>query len=231
MQTTSPSQTEEPSVPSNFIILTTSVVLVAEPHNPAIISPDFLRNKGIVPAEWVPSPDPVCTPAFTHVDYPNKLSILVDPGRCTFGEVVNGAPKGDYLVHQCAREYAKQIEYNYSALGMNWQVGLVHDNPSDWLKNRFFRPGAWQNDLGLTSIAFSAPAPGSAICNFTLQAVPQPPQANLTQINTVLNCNFHFELKGISEKTARISDILTKGKDYESFLAQSIAKYLVEDLA
>jgi len=222
-----------PAKSDNFTFLTASAVLVAEPHNPAIINPDFLRNKGIVPAEWVSAPDSICTPAFAHVAYRNGLSVLVDPGRCTFAEMLNDAPKDVYLAHLCADEYAKKIEYNYSALGLNWQVGFAHPKPNGWLKNRFFRPGKWRNDMKPTSFAFSIPAPGSATCNFALQTIPQTSQASFTSTATalVLDCNFHFDLKGISEKTARISDITTHGKDYQSFLVKSIDKYMVKNLS
>jgi len=220
-----------PARSDTFTFLTASVVLVAEPHNPAIINPDFLRNKGIVPAEWEPEPDIVCTSAVAHIAYREKLSVLAEPSRCIFEEAASDAPKGKYLVHQCAGEYVKRLNYDYSAIGLNWRVGLAPDNPSNWLKNRFFRPGKWRNNMALTSFAFSIPAPGSAaVCNFALQATPQLSQTSSTKITMVLDCNFHFDLKGVSEKTARISDILVQGKEQESFLVQSIDKYLIKDL-
>lgn len=222
-----------PAKSDKFTFLTASAVLVAEPHNPAIINPDFLRNKGIVPAEWVPGPDPICTLAFAHIVYRNGLTVLADPGRCTFAEALNATPRDSYLAHQCAMEYAKNIEYNYSALGLNWQVGFSFPKPADWLKSRFLRPGKWRNDMKPSSFAFSIPAPGAAICNFTLQTVQQISQASFTSspVTLMLDCNFHFNLKGISEKTARMSDILARGKEYESFLVQSIDKYLIKSLS
>ena len=224
-----------PAKSDNFTFLTASAVLVAEPHNPAIINPDFLRNKGIVPAEWAPAPDFICTRAFFRATYRNRLSVLAEPGRCIFEEVASDTYDGDYLVHRCAKEYAKALEYNYSALGLNWQVGFgfAFPKPTDWLKSRFFRPGKWQGGMKPTSFAFSVPAPGSAVCNFTLQTMSQTSQASLasTSATLMLDCNFHFDLKGISEKTARMSDILARGKEYESFLVQSIDKYLVNNLS
>lgn len=222
-----------PAKSDKFTFLTASAVLVAEPHNPAIINPDFLRNKGIVPAEWVPGPDPICTPAFAHITYRNGLSVLVDPGRCTFAEMLDATPRDSYLAHQCAGEYAKNLEYNYSALGLNWQVGFAHPKPTDWLKSRFFRPGKWRGNMKPTSFAFSIPAPGSATCNFTLQAIPQTPRASFasTTSTLMLDCNCHFDLRSVSEKTARMSDILARGKEYESFLVRSIDKYLLKNLS
>lgn len=222
-----------PAKSDNFTFLTASAVLVAEPHNPAIINPDFLRNKGIVPAEWESAPDPICTPAFAQIAYRNGLHILVDPGRCTFSETLNGESKDVYLAHHCAREYANNIEYNYIALGLNWQVGFAHPESSDWLKNRFFRPGKWRSGMKPTSFAFSVPAPGSAVCNFTLQTMSKAPQAIFTSssVTLMLDCNFHFDLKDVAEKTARMSDILARGKECESFLVQSIDKYLIKSLS
>jgi len=223
-----------PAKSDNFTFLTASAVLVAEPHNPAIINPDFLRNKGIVPAEWVSAPDPICTPAFAHVAYRNGLSVLVDPGRCTFAEMLNDTPKDVYLAHLCAKEYAKVIEYNYSALGLNWRVGFAPENPSNWLKDRFFRPGEWRNILTITSFSFSMSAPGSArsvTCNITLQESPQTSQESVAPVTMFLDCNFDVDLKGVSEKTKRISDIFERGKEFESFLIQLIDEYLVKNLS
>lgn len=222
-----------PAKSDNFTFLTASAVLVAELHNPAIINPDFLRNKGIVPAEWETAPDSIGTPAFAQIIYRNGLSVLADPGRCTFAEMLSEAPKDAYLAYLCAGEYAKKIEYNYSAVGLNWQVGFARPKPADWLKSRFLRPGKWRNDMKPSSFAFSIPAPGSATCNLALQAMPQTIQASFTSTTAtlMLDCNFHFNLKGISEKTTRMSDILARGKEYESFLVQSIDKYLVKNLS
>jgi len=222
-----------PAKSDKFSFLTASAVLVAEPHNPAIINPDFLRNKGVVPADWVPAPDPICTPAFAQIAYRNGLYILVDPGRCAFSETLNGELKDVYLAHQCAGEYAKGIEYNYIALGLNWQVGFAHPESADWLKSRFFRPGKWRSGMKPASFAFSIQAPGAAVCNFTLQAMSQTPQASFTSpsVTLMLDCNFHFDLRDVAEKVARMSDILARGKECESFLVQAIDKYLVKNLS
>jgi len=222
-----------PAKSTKFTFLTASAVLVAEPHNPAIINPDFLKNREIVPAELALAPGTICTPAFAQITYHNGLSVWVDHDRCIFAEMLGATRRDFYLAHQCAEEYAKKLEYNYNALGLNWQVVLAPPNPADWLKNRFFRPGKWRNDMKLSSFAFSIPAPGATTCNFTLQTAPQTAQANFTSITAtlMLECNCHFDLRGVSEKTARISDILARGKEYESFLSQSIDKYLVKSLS
>jgi len=61
----------------------------------------------------------------------------------------------------------------------------------------------------------------------------QTPQASFTSpsVTLMLDCNFHFDLRDVAEKVARMSDILARGKECESFLVQSIDKYMVNNLS
>ena len=206
---------------NTFTVAGASVVLVAEAQNPTMINPDFLINKGIVPAKWEHTSS-ISKPLFAHITYQSGLSVLVDQNRCVFEEKAGDTPEVKYQVHECARKYAESLEYNYLALGMNWRVILVHTNPDAWLKNRFLKPGEWQKDLNPTAIAFSIPGPDSATCNFALQIGQQSP--------LFLDCNLDFQLQEIPEKTKQISSILQDLQKHESFLRQNLIRYFEDDL-
>ena len=211
-----------------FTVAGVSVVLVAEAQNPVIINPDFLKNSEIVPAEWEHTSS-ISTPPFAHITYQNGLSVVVEQNRCIFEEKRRDTSESGYLVYECARRYAERLEYNYLALGMNWDLTLFHADPDEWSKNRFLRPGEWQKELNPTTIAFSVPGPDSAICNFTLQ-IRQPFRADIMSHPLLLDCNLDFRLQNIPEKTERISSILQDLQKHESFLRQELIKYFEDDL-
>lgn len=222
-------------MPSNFTLLTTSVVLVAEQHNPAVINPDFLRNRGIVPKEWEPHMlDSVSIPMHAQIAYKNGVAIVVTPNHCSFEQRVNGTPGNSHHVHEYARRYAEKLEYNYLAVGLNWQMQLTHDHPGKWIKSHFFLPGGWQKSVRPSAMAFSISVPGKsfATCNFTLRIQQmQSQQGEIVESALLLGCNIHCTPRGGAKRTKQISDILKDRKEYQSFLLQAVTKYFEEDLA
>jgi len=234
MKTTSPSQTEETGVQNNFTLLTTAVVLVAEQHNPAVINPDFLRNRGIVPKEWEPHMlDSVSIPLHAQVAYKNGVAIVVTPNHCSFEQRVNGTPGNSHHVHEYARRYAEKLEYNYIAVGLNWQLQSAHAHPEKWIKNRFFLPG-WRKTMRPSTIAFSIPVPGKnfAVCNFTLRIQQmRSQQGEIAESVLLLGCNIHCALRSSARRTKQISNILKDWKDYQSFLSKAVTEYFEEDLS
>ena len=218
-------------MPNNtFNVAGVAVVLVAEHLDPAIINPDFLINKKIMP-KGLKHTTSVATPAFAHITYQNRLSVVVEKNLCIFEEKRGNTSGSKYRVYECARKYAENLDNNYLSLGMNWHVTLARDDPNAWLKNRFLKPGAWQNNLRLANIAFSIPGPDSATCNFTLHTPPsgqQPPQENMMQPPILLGCNLDFQLQNTKEQTKRISNILQGFKKHETFIKKKLTKYFGE---
>src|SRR4051794_32805637 len=61
----------------------TTVVVLAQTHNPSILHPAFLTKEGIVPADWALAADPITTPVAAQASYQNGVAIAAQPTRLT----------------------------------------------------------------------------------------------------------------------------------------------------
>lgn len=92
-----------------------SVVLVANPNNPSILSPEFLSYNEIVDPDWKVQESSFSNPAFVKVSYEGGLTVTADLNRVIFEQT------GDNLVvPEVAKRYLQQVPHvPYTAIGIN----------------------------------------------------------------------------------------------------------------
>ena len=73
-------------------LINTTVVVVAQDHNPSILHPSFLTANGVVPTDLELAGPSISTPAFARVLYRNGLSFQAEPDRIN---IVDGRPAQD----------------------------------------------------------------------------------------------------------------------------------------
>src|SRR5262245_32465278 len=128
-----------------FVAQNTSVVIVADMHNPTILHPFFLASQEIVPADWPLSELPVCTPAIAAVKYQNGIVLNVDPKKVT---VRDNAPTPESPIPSIASKYVEALPHvHYSAVGLNISGYAENSNPEHWVIERFLKDGPGNNEL------------------------------------------------------------------------------------
>lgn len=199
-----------------------SVVILARDHNPSIINPDFLKENGIVGANWnLPFP-PIITPAFTQINYEN-ITWAIATDRCVIGEKVGGKFRDSYYLYECAKKYIEVLKHiPYTALGLNWQIVLgLKVNSSDWLKSKFLKDGDWTNKIFTIDLTLKLQPDSSSTCSL---AVKIPPQGQ----NVILvDCNFHFGLQQEQERPKEMVKILSRSMHYQKILNGYLTKYFI----
>jgi hypothetical protein len=132
-------------------VLNTSVVVLAETHNPTILHPIFLLTQGIVPKDWQLAEPPVCTPAISVAKFANGI---VFTAELTKFQIMDNLPAGDSPVPEMVVKYLEKLPHvHYTAVGININGYVECQNPEDYISNRFVQHGPWtQAPLQATSV-------------------------------------------------------------------------------
>jgi len=115
-----------------------AIVIIAEMHNPTILHPSFLSSEGIVPKNWHPIGDLLCTPSFSTVTFNNKYSFLVDHNRLEIQNNQSGHRVEESEIAEIAKKYITKLEYTeYVAIGINFMFFAPHNSPEGFLCDNY----------------------------------------------------------------------------------------------
>lgn len=183
-----------------FKILSESVVILAQDHNPSILHPYFLSSQAVVPDVWKLAQPPICTPPLSIVTYTNGISFTVESGKFQVAKSPATPHLKDSEVPACASKYISILPHvRYTAVGMNFGLMLPDPDPSKHLITQFLNPGPWNSDdLLLSEFAprFVYSVEGGTLslsCDPGTVAV-DPSSETIKGI--VVNANYHFNLPG-----------------------------------
>ena len=188
-------------------VLHTSVVLVSPaPIDPQSIRPEALSNAGIVPVNWVPTGG-ISIPVVAQTLYQNGFTFQVEGNRCVLQEPVGGALRDTYEVHAIAKGYVDATKLvPYTAVGINWLLGLSVENPAKWLQEKLmgdfrnfsdFRPASLQisKQLGFVTCNLNFRSENDRIsvdCNYHFQIEHSSPEVIATTLASWWRCQEHL---------------------------------------
>ena len=122
-----------------FETLNTSIVVLAETHNPSILHPAFLTMLGIVPQEWKLAEPPVCTPLVSVVKYENKIAFKAEPSKFM---VLSEDPAENSPLAEVVSKYVEALPHvPYTAVGTNVAGFIECVDPESWVVKRFVKEG------------------------------------------------------------------------------------------
>ena len=123
-----------------------SAVVLAKGHNPTILHPAFLKHEGIIPQDWEPSKDPVCTPPFAAASFTSGFSFVVEQERLVISFSGEEADSRVRDVAEMARKYTAKLPHvAYTAVGINFDVFSPFKEPANFIIQRFIKQGPWNN--------------------------------------------------------------------------------------
>jgi len=120
-------------------VLNTSVVVLAQHHNPTILHPSFLVAQKIVPSSWETT-EVICTPPFAMVKYENGIVFNVD---VTKFQVIDNEVKDvkKSTIAEFAWKYTEKLPHvSYKAIGINFDGFIECSNPESMLISEFLKP-------------------------------------------------------------------------------------------
>lgn len=179
-----------------YCLLSISVVVTAEFHNPSILNPDFLKSQGIVPTDWEPALA-ITTPQFSNIRFHNGIDWTVDQSKLTVVEICESQFQDSYLAYDLVVSYIERLPHvPYRSLGLNFVVANTTDEPQQWLTKQYLKDGVWSH--GEPSVRSMVPkfifeADDGVLCFLSLDAGLSK-LANQQPVPAVIaNCNLHHE--------------------------------------
>jgi hypothetical protein len=179
-------------------LLNTSVVILAQEHNPTILHPAFLAAQRIVPADWQVADKPLCTPAFSIARYNNGISFTVESNRFVVTEEKPAGKPGESMIAAIAVLYAETLPHvRYKALGVNFNGYCLHQEPERFVIERFLKAGPWNDEVRPMKALGSRFVYDveDAVLRFGLDG-GQVRREEQSQPAILISGNFHSELPG-----------------------------------
>lgn len=149
-------------------------MIIAEAHNPTVISDYFLLKSNIIDdVEQIKKENSILTPAFSQINLKDGSSITVDPGRMAIT-----APYGKTAFTQ-GQNYCKSLPYiKGKAVGINFVVNVTDISAKEWFEAHNI------DDMMCTELKYSF-----SNCKLTIVLV--------NDTSAQLGYNFHYELNDI----------------------------------
>lgn len=206
-----------------------SITVTAQFHNPSILNPDFLKIQKVVPARWKHT-ETLTSPGYSTITFDNGVKWVVEPEKMTISQPMKGEFRTKTLIHQIAEKYIDRLPHvPYTAVGLNCQVSILKSNASEWLKQRFLKPGKWLKGaphILNASVKFRLQAkPG--VCNLTFSSGVVTEKGQETEPSIVIECNFHHQ-GPYSPK--QLKSIIASWPNQERFLLSALKKLLTGQL-
>ena len=186
---------------------TVSVVIVAKFHNPSILNKDFLVAQGIVPSDWDVA-DAISNPAVSVVNYKNKIKWTVDQQRLQVAKEYD-LPFQEYTdIQDRAALYVEKLpRVSYVSLGINGHVSITRENPRQWLKERFLKPGSWDKRLYIMP-RFTINLNDKSILNLSVDSGQSSQGKSDQHSSVIVDCNLHYD--GPFELVSQIRSIMSQ---------------------
>lgn len=207
-----------------MLFLNSSIVLTANQHNPTIIHPLFLKQKGIVPEDWETSENPICTPPISITKFNNGIVFVVEPEKLqitdnNFDKAGEGSP-----IPEIMNKYVDVLQHiPYQAVGHNFTGFIESSDRIAVMKSTFIRESAITklgDDIGGVSLQFTIPQSDHifqlSITSSTIERISEPEKKE----GITIKANFHFNLdeanplESISSVSGRFKEL------HKRFLAQ-----------
>ncbi len=152
-----------------YLLHSVIVVVMAEEHEPTMLSPRFLAEKEIVPNDWKAAQS-ITNPFESAVRY-EKAMLKMSSSRFEVEGLSDGSFKESYAAHSIVADYVSKMPHTpYRSLGLNCRVLIRADNPEQWLSQRFLCPNLWRNgnpEGHIEKADFTVPMDDGLSCEFS----------------------------------------------------------------
>lgn len=182
------------------IIIHEGIAVLAEQHNPSLLHPSFLKFQGIVPERWETKKPPICTPAFSVVEYQSGVAFVVEPDKL---QVTKSPPTDDPTKSELPNytwKYVSTLEHvPYRAIGINFSAILPREEAGMYLTDRFLQRGTWTSEeLRISSVSLRFVY---LLDSWTLALSSEPgealePLTGGTVRGVIVSANYHHKLPG-----------------------------------
>jgi hypothetical protein len=136
-----------------------AIVIAVKTENPNILTEEFLKFSGIVPASWELDSEPTYNNRIAQLIFKNGFSIALQPDRVMFMEAIAQKVPEDIVAGEIAENYIKTMRLaEYRAVGINVRSFLEDaanpDAITNYITKELLGTGMWK-EHGDNSLAVS----------------------------------------------------------------------------
>jgi hypothetical protein len=200
--------------------LNSSIVVLAESHNPSILHPSFLQAQGIVPSSWLPAAPPLCTSTVSLIKYENGIHFALDLAKL---QVIATAPPQNLKELQIAPLVSlylyKLPHVPYRAVGINFSLLHACPEPEALLRERFLKEGGWSNGLSSVNLGFAYTHDDTRV-QVKLDPATIETGAGTSATGIRLDMNFHKEVEGLESAVQAVNTFQSRCDESVTYLAR-----------
>jgi hypothetical protein len=134
---------------SDLILQELGIVVAMQQPNPNLVTTEFLKLSGIIPADWELARQPVNNERISQLLFTNGVSIVAESNRIMFGETIGDKNIQTLTVATIASKYLDIFKLaQYQAVGINIRGFSPQPNPlaaTQYINHQLLSDGSWQN--------------------------------------------------------------------------------------
>jgi hypothetical protein len=133
---------------SKLITQEIAIVIAVSVQNPTILNEDFLKQAGIIPLDWQLEREPVYSDRVAQIIFTNGFSIVAQPDRLMFLEIVGDKSIEALHAGEVAQKYLATFKMaDYRSVGINFRSYAPQNSPdaaTTYLNQELLAAGNWQ---------------------------------------------------------------------------------------
>jgi hypothetical protein len=215
-----------------------AIVIAVKELDPTLLTPEFLNYSQIVPADWTVAGQPVRSFQGSQVTFQSGVSVIAQPQRISFAELVEGKPTAGLELPKLAAKFVDVLgNLSYLGVGINLRgyvdFGADKRAARDFIFQNLLAPGAWQQ-MG------TAPVQAGVNLSYTFddrrlnlninEATIQVPEQQQPSAIVLFGGNFDYDVAGTiapAAHTQRIKQIVTNWQRDLELYQQVVDRFML----
>jgi hypothetical protein len=215
----------------NFETQELAIAITAKNLNPTVLTLDFLKYTGVVPADWELAKQPVYTNGLVQLFFSSGLGIIAQPNSVTLLESISTKPLEEILVPKITHNLVEKLsQIEYQGVGINPRGFVTFNSDADayqYICNKLLSPGSWQEFAGAkvnAALQLTYPLKRGTLNLGINQVNVQFPDKQAAAI--LFSGNFNYPLLG-NTPAEKIQDLQTIIDNWQDSL-KTFQQFLVE---
>ncbi len=200
---------------SKLITQEIAIVIAVPVEDPTMLNEKFLKQAGIIPIDWQLERQPVYSDRVAQIMFTNGLSIVAQPDRLMFLEIVGDKSSDTLHAGKVAQKYLATLKMaDYRSVGINFRSYAPQNSPdaaTAYINDRLLTAGNWQqyNHHQVRASVNLNYDLGDRQFNLSIDAATIQFPTPLTHPAVVFSGTFSYDLAASSgERVAKISAII-----------------------
>jgi hypothetical protein len=133
---------------SKLITQEIAIVIAVPVEDPTMLNEKFLKQAGIIPIDWQLEREPIYSDHVAQIMFTNGLSIVAQPDRLMFLEIVGDKSIETLRAGEVAQKYLATLKMaDYRSVGINFRSYAPQNSPdaaTTYINNQLLAAGNWQ---------------------------------------------------------------------------------------